>query len=105
MLVCFYGEIYLSYLVKEILLGSLNSGLTIVAVRLFNPTFRSLISGLCLRGRLLEIGREGEELTGRLKTIKNVAKRSLYQAPRNWGKRIVKSYRKTDGGRGWLGTD
>lgn len=73
MLVCFFGEIYLSYLVKEILLGSFNSGLTIVAVRLFNPTFRSLISGFSLRGRRLEIGREGEELAGRLKTIKNVA--------------------------------
>lgn len=82
MLVCFYGEIYLSYLVKEILLGSFNSGLTIVAVRSFNSTFRSLVSGLSLRGKRLEIGREGEELTGRLKTIINVAKRSLYQAPR-----------------------
>ena len=82
MLVCFYGEIYLSYLLKEILLGSFNSGLTIVAVRSFNSTFRSLVSGLSLRGRRLEIGREGEELTGRLKTIINVAKRSLYQAPR-----------------------
>ena len=82
MLVCFYGKIYLSYLVKEILLGSFNSGLTIVAVRSFNSTFRSLVSGLSLRGRRLEIGREGEELTGRLKTIINVAKRSLYQAPR-----------------------
>lgn len=67
----FYGEIYLSYLVKEILLGSFNSGLTIVAVRLFNPTF--LISGRSLRGRRLEIGREGEKLAGRLKTIINVA--------------------------------
>ena len=82
MLVCFYGEIYLSYLVKEILLGSFYSGLTIVAVRSFNSTFRSLVSGLSLRGRRLEIGREGEELTGRLKTSINVAKRSLYQAPR-----------------------
>ena len=51
MLVCFYGEIYLSYLVKEILLGSFNSGLTIVAVRSFNSTFRSLVSGLSLSSR------------------------------------------------------
>ena len=37
--------------------------------------------------------------------IKDNKKRSLYQAPRSWGKRIVKSYRKTEGGREWLGTD
>ena len=79
MLVCFYGEIYLSYLVKEILLGSFNSGLTTVAVRLFNPAFRSLISGLSLRGRRLEIGREGGRISGKIKDSK---KRSLYRAPR-----------------------
>lgn len=102
MLFCFYGEIYLSFLVKEILLGSFNSGVTIVAVRLLNPMVRSLIAGLGLRGRRLEIGREGEELTGRLKTIKIVACTRL-QDSRGSGLRKVTG--KPKGGWGWGQTE